>query len=488
MKTSIVRVVVMPAIVGLCGSAYAQFGSGPATSWGLDTRGTGTNQAPSDLTDCIAVASGVYQTAAIRSDGSIRTWGWNSVTTPSDVGPCIAVACGEYHVLALRSDHSARAWGNLNNAGQQNVPASLRVSGSVAAIGANGWMSAAIRSDGVVFTWGENVNGSQSVPASASPSVEIGVGYQHYLSRKSDGSVQSWGSGHSTTSDGSWNQCQSVVPADLPPCRAVAGGGLHSVAVLQSGALRAWGCNSVGQCDVGQTSGLFVQVAAGGSNTIALRQDGKVFAWGTFYADNPATVQVSVPASLGPCCFVAAGHPSMTAIQAPWLSDCNSDGTMDYFQLRDGSLDDDNHNNVPDICETNVTGVTPISGPSQGGSIITIRGANFQPNPIVLIGSVPATNVTRVSATRLTATTPVGLPGMTSITVNGFTLPDAFYYRPECGSDLDQDGEVTASDISIVLLDFGPCYQAPVAAPTTGTLPPALPDARPPASAAPQNR
>ena len=35
---------------------------------------------------------------------------------------------------------------------------------------------------------------------------------------------------------------------------------------------------------------------------------------------------------------------------------------------------------------------------------------------------------------------------------------EAFYYRPECGSDLDQDGEVTTADISIVLLDFGPCY------------------------------
>jgi 2-isopropylmalate synthase len=38
--------------------------------------------------------------------------------------------------------------------------------------------------------------------------------------------------------------------------------------------------------------------------------------------------------------------------------------------------------------------------------------------------------------------------------------------------------EVSAADISIVLLDFGPCYQAPVAAPTTGP----LPDAPAPAS------
>jgi len=54
--------------------------------------------------------------------------------------------------------------------------------------------------------------------------------------------------------------------------------------------------------------------------------------------------------------------------------------------------------------------------------------------------------------------TPAGLPGMTSVTVGNWVQPNAFYYRPECGSDLDQDGEVTAADIAIVLLDFGPCY------------------------------
>jgi hypothetical protein len=47
---------------------------------------------------------------------------------------------------------------------------------------------------------------------------------------------------------------------------------------------------------------------------------------------------------------------------------------------------------------------------------------------------------------------------MASVKVNGFTLEDALYVRPQCGSDLDQDGEVTAADIAIVLLDFGPCY------------------------------
>jgi len=171
-----------------------------------------------------------------------------------------------------------------------------------------------------------------------------------------------------------------------------------------------------------------------------------------------------------------------------WDTDCNADGIVDYGQILRGELADDNHNSIPDVCETSVTGVLPPSVPSQGGVTITINGRNFPDNPTVLVGGTAATNVVRVSATRITATTPAGLPGMTSISVNGFTLPDAFYYRPECGSDLDQNGEVDTADISIILLDFGPCYQAPVAAPTKGPLPPALPDAPTPTSDAPQTR
>ena len=141
-----------------------------------------------------------------------------------------------------------------------------------------------------------------------------------------------------------------------------------------------------------------------------------------------------------------------------WDADCNGDGIVDYGQIQRGEFADLNGNGVPDVCEVSVSGVTPPSVPSQGGSTITIRGTNFQGTPSVKIGGVPATNVVTVSPISLTATSPALLPGMVSVTVNGFTLPDGIYIRPQCGSDLDQDGEVTASDIAIVLLDFGPCH------------------------------
>ena len=146
-----------------------------------------------------------------------------------------------------------------------------------------------------------------------------------------------------------------------------------------------------------------------------------------------------------------------------WEADCNADGKVDYGQILRGELDDDNANGIPDVCETSVSGVIPPSVPAQGGATVTIKGANFPDNPTVLIGGLPATNVVRLSATRITATSPALLPGMTGISVNGFTLPDALYIRPECGSDLDQDGVVNTADISIILLDFGPCVSAQAA-------------------------
>jgi hypothetical protein len=154
-----------------------------------------------------------------------------------------------------------------------------------------------------------------------------------------------------------------------------------------------------------------------------------------------------------------------------WDADCNGDGIVDYGQILRGELADLNSNGVPDICELSVFGVVPVSGPSTGGTSITINGTGFPQDPVVKIGGVAATNVVRHSLTRITATTPSHLPGNVEVSVNSWTSPDAFYYRPECGSDLDQNGIVDAGDISIILLDFGQCYETPLATPVSSEVP-----------------
>ncbi|MGH9858641.1 MAG: beta strand repeat-containing protein, partial [Candidatus Acidiferrales bacterium] len=55
-----------------------------------------------------------------------------------------------------------------------------------------------------------------------------------------------------------------------------------------------------------------------------------------------------------------------------------------------------------------ITTVSPNGGPSSGGTLITITGGNFISGAIVLVGGSPATSVTLLSSTQLTAVTPGG--------------------------------------------------------------------------------
>ena len=55
-----------------------------------------------------------------------------------------------------------------------------------------------------------------------------------------------------------------------------------------------------------------------------------------------------------------------------------------------------------------ITNVSPATGSTVGGTSIAITGTNFQSGATVTIGGVPATDVTFVSATSITARTPLG--------------------------------------------------------------------------------
>lgn len=53
-----------------------------------------------------------------------------------------------------------------------------------------------------------------------------------------------------------------------------------------------------------------------------------------------------------------------------------------------------------------VSGVTPNVGTSAGGTVVTVTGSGFQSGATVLFGLLPATNVTVVGPSQITATTP----------------------------------------------------------------------------------
>jgi hypothetical protein len=64
-----------------------------------------------------------------------------------------------------------------------------------------------------------------------------------------------------------------------------------------------------------------------------------------------------------------------------------------------------------------VSGLSPNSGSTTGGTAVTITGTNFVSGAAVTFGSAAATNVVVVSSTSITATTPAGGVGTVTVTV-----------------------------------------------------------------------
>jgi predicted phage tail protein len=88
--------------------------------------------------------------------------------------------------------------------------------------------------DGTVRAWGWNGYGATSVPAGLNNVIAIAGGGLHSLALKSDGTVVAWG----------WNQFgQATVPAGLSDVVAIAGGIEHSLALKSDGTVVGWGAN-----------------------------------------------------------------------------------------------------------------------------------------------------------------------------------------------------------------------------------------------------
>src|SRR5207245_8216669 len=64
-----------------------------------------------------------------------------------------------------------------------------------------------------------------------------------------------------------------------------------------------------------------------------------------------------------------------------------------------------------------VSGVSPASGPTAGGTAIAITGTNFAAGATVTVGGTPATGVSVVSATQINATTPAHAAGVADVIV-----------------------------------------------------------------------
>lgn len=119
----------------------------------------------------------------------------------------------------------------------------------------------------------------------------------------------------------------------------------------------------------------------------------------------------------------------------------------------------------PDInAPPTVTGVVPNSGPTTGGTTVTITGTGFQCVSGVKFGTTPALNFTVVSPTQITATSPPGVVGTIDVTVTTChgTSPtgtaDQYTYVATTSSNTGT-GVATAAETALVT----PAVTAPLA-------------------------
>ncbi|MFC1586972.1 beta strand repeat-containing protein [Planctomycetota bacterium] len=104
-----------------------------------------------------------------------------------------------------------------------------------------------------------------------------------------------------------------------------------------------------------------------------------------------------------------------------------------------------------------VTGVTPASGPSIGGSTVTVTGSDFKDNAVVFFDGVPAQDVDVVSSGSISCVTPPGPVGLVSVTVvnpdaQSDTKENAFEYLgpPEITGINPDDGPTTGGAATTV--------------------------------------
>ena len=374
------------------------FGWGDYFSYGSPTQLSG-------LSGVVAVADGRHS-LILKSNGTVLARGWNDygqlgngtittgtpVETPvqvSGLSDVVAVAVGETHSIALKSDGTVWTWGR-NNYGQlgvaggdQSTPVQVLGAGGVGfltgvvAIAAGQRHSLALKNDGTVWAWGSNgygqlgVSGGNSVtpvqvtaPSGMSGMVAIAAGNWHSVALSSDGTVWAWGYNY----DGqlgmggvggggypnSTSTPQHVMSGSFSGVKKIASLQYHTLAVKSDGTVWAWGRNDYGQLGNGGTSasgtpvqaaGLsgMVDVAAGYIHSVALKSDGTVWTWGyngygqMGYATrdgDPHSTAAQVPGLSG-VVAISAGVFSSLALQSQAIGAAWGDNY--YGQVGDGS-------------------------------------------------------------------------------------------------------------------------------------------------------
>lgn len=269
-----------------------------------------------ELTNVLAISSGLNHGLALKSDGTVTSWGLFRTfpqifaTPPAGLGNVRAVASGYDHALALRSDGSIVAWGR-NDYGQITVPPAAS---NVVAIAAGREFSMALDANGKLTVWGGSDPAIRQVPSGLRPVVAMAasVSQPHCLVVLDDGTVQGWGGS-------SFANPALDIPPDLKDAVSVATGVQHSLALHGDGTVSAWGLFVPEGTPALVPAGLsgVVAVAAAGGSCQALLANGETVVWGSnYYGHNNLPIDLTGVSDVANSPFQAL---ALVGQQAPWM-------------------------------------------------------------------------------------------------------------------------------------------------------------------------
>ena len=253
--------------------------------------------------DLVKVELGYFHSSAITSDNRVYIWGWNDYgqlgigtsdydthSTPIEITnefgldeeeKIVDIFLGGYHSAAISSEGRVFTWGDnecgeLGDETASNKAVPTEITGTfnlnsgetVVTISLGAYHSSAVTSEGRLFTWGENLNG------------QVGNGTTNRRYIPTD-----------ITSQFNLNEGETITNVSL--------GSYYSLAITSENRVFGWGYNLFGQLGTGTSSydahvvpiditsrfGLsegetVIKIIAGDRHASAITSTGKIFIWG----------------------------------------------------------------------------------------------------------------------------------------------------------------------------------------------------------------
>ena len=236
------------------------------------------------LTDWANTGGGDYHTLAVKTDGTLWAWGRNAVkftlgdgtaidrSSPVQIGALtdwVRGSGGRTSSVAIKTDGTIWSWGGntrgelgLNGGGDRSSPVQIGSLTDWASINAGFYHTIALKIDGTIWSWGENSDDGQlglGDEIDRSSPVQIGLlttwasinaGQYHTIAVKTNGTLWAWGKNAiGELGDGTIvNKSSPIQIGALTDWSSVIDAGRRqNVAIKTDGTLWAWGEGIQGQ-------------------------------------------------------------------------------------------------------------------------------------------------------------------------------------------------------------------------------------------------